>query len=204
MTTAFATNTWVRGEHLVVQGKLPDDLTAAEFAEIVIAANDLYRGAAWARRNHRSLQAHSESPVLAHAHYGSPLELIILVPPALATTIVALTKAVNYLAGAVRSNAEATRAMSEARKLDAETDLIRAQIRAAERALADAEGQRLVRGVTQSQLLGAGVEPSAAALVGTSRAASAGPPEDRGEVTRLVAGVSSLAKFGLSTHVQKD
>ncbi|WP_407360527.1 hypothetical protein [Microbacterium sp. LBN7] len=166
---------------LVARADLPSDLTLTELLTVSNAVQAIYGGSrGLVRRNEADLLFNEvpRSPRVERLHFGSPMEILVAVPPAIAGTLFIITKAVKALVEAVRINvevdkvgAEADKLRAEADKLRAEADYIRSQdeylrneIEARREFLRSAQGRQLVAHELTSGLRDAG-SPRAAEAV---------------------------------------
>lgn len=204
MSTPLLSGTQTDQARLVVERKLPDDLTVSEFEAIVHAAGALCRGAAWAswREVASGPNLPLPNPVLARARYGSPLELVILVSGGIVAVLVGLTKAVNHMAASAKSSAEASKLTAEAEKIETETQMLRLQMQVMTSELQREEVKRQMRHITRTELLDAGAL-HAAQFVSEKPLI---PLEfgDGQHVSELLSAIHTLARFDLSVRVERD
>lgn len=191
---------------LLVNKKLPDDLQVAEFARISTAVSDLCAGAVWLRDGGPVRQREYDAlPIeIDSVRYGSPLEIVVMVPAAIVGTVWVAVKAVRDLMKAVAQSAEihhieAQRDLVQAntRKTDAETELLRLEIFARRRALSSPDGQRmaeeaLAKGVGEAGFVRAAHYISDADLM------PLGGDRNHGAARRFVESAKTLSEYGLN------
>jgi hypothetical protein len=149
---------------LLIGRKMPDDLSVAEFNQIVSAADMLCRSASWATLLTVNPALKTDvTPVLISVRYGSPLEFIVGIPAVIIGTLAGLAKAVKLVAESAEKFASTNKLVAEAglvdaqtRKTDAETELLRMEIDARRRALSDPRMQERAAQITANQLREAG------------------------------------------------
>lgn len=113
---------------LTATRKLPDDLSIGEYAELVRSLSGIVGVSA------RANGVDDSRCTVTRTRYGSDFLVVIAIPGVIATTILAVAKAVEKLSAAAKNSAAAEREQAaieldaaQARKIDAEASKIRAE-----------------------------------------------------------------------------
>ncbi|WP_137845442.1 hypothetical protein [Microbacterium sp. 2FI] len=142
---------------LIVEKKLPDDLTLVEFSELVSAVETLCFIAA-------RIAGPPQATRLVRVRYGSDALMVVAVATAIAGILLSLGKTVHSIASAARESAgadrereEAERARAEARKLNAEAVLLELDAEGRIEELANRLGSRQNKALVGEELIETGV-----------------------------------------------